>query len=235
MARKHRWVERPPLSESTILVWADDHHARTGRWPIATSGWVIADRNEKWANIDQALKKGLRCVGGGSSLARLLARERGVRNKKDLPPLTKHLIAEWATEHHARTGTWPSVYSGPVDGAPGEDWNNIEAALRDGSRRLPGGDTLARLIGRCLGVRNRASLPVLSIDQILEWADCFRKTVGHWPDDNDSEMPGTGGEKWSAIDGALREGLRGLPGRSSLCQLLFQYRGVRGRAAKYAA
>jgi hypothetical protein len=32
--------------------------------------------------------------------------------------------------------------------APGERWRNIEAALYDGSRGLPGGDTLARLLDR---------------------------------------------------------------------------------------
>jgi len=73
----------PPLTEDMILAWCDAHHKSTGQWPPAKSG-RIADTNEKWANINQALRMGLRNLPGGSSLARLLAQHRGVRNRKAL-------------------------------------------------------------------------------------------------------------------------------------------------------
>jgi hypothetical protein len=64
------------------------------------------------------------------------------------PPLTVGQTLAWADAHHARTGRWPSANAGPVAEAPGERWRNIEAALYDGGRGLPGGDTLARLLDR---------------------------------------------------------------------------------------
>jgi hypothetical protein len=64
------------------------------------------------------------------------------------PPLTVEQILAWADAHHARTGRWPHAGSGPVEGAPGEVWGNVNAALYDGHRGLPGGDSLARLLDR---------------------------------------------------------------------------------------
>jgi hypothetical protein len=46
--------------------------------------------------VNNALSFGL---PGGSSLARLLARERGVRNRCGLPPLTEAAILRWARAH----------------------------------------------------------------------------------------------------------------------------------------
>ena len=49
---------------------------------------VRDDLAETWAAVDAALINGVRGLEGGSSLARLLDRERGVRNRKALPRLT---------------------------------------------------------------------------------------------------------------------------------------------------
>jgi hypothetical protein len=54
----------------------------------------------------------------------------------------------WADAHHARTGRWPHRYSGLVLEAPGESWDRINGALREGHRGLPGGDSLAKLLDR---------------------------------------------------------------------------------------
>jgi hypothetical protein len=64
------------------------------------------------------------------------------------PPLTEAQILRWADAHHGRTGTWPAVRSGPVEGEPGLTWRAVAAALSRGRRGLPGGDTLARLLHR---------------------------------------------------------------------------------------
>jgi hypothetical protein len=63
-------------------------------------------------------------------------------------PLTEEQVLAWADAYHARTGRWPTAASGPVEGAPGEVWGHINAALYDGQRGLPGGDSLARLLNR---------------------------------------------------------------------------------------
>jgi hypothetical protein len=67
------------------------------------------------------------------------------------PPLTVEQILAWADANHRRTGQWPTLHSGPVPEAPGEVWRNLDAALYDGLRGLPGGDSLARLLDRHRG------------------------------------------------------------------------------------
>jgi hypothetical protein len=64
------------------------------------------------------------------------------------PALTLEQILAWADAHHARTGSWPHVGSGPIPEAPGETWQGVESALRYGLRGMPGYDTLARLLRR---------------------------------------------------------------------------------------
>ena len=70
------------------------------------------------------------------------------------PPLTEGQILAWADAHRARTGGWPSANTGGVAGVPGQSWAAIDEALRCGLRGLPGGDTLARLLGRHRGPRH---------------------------------------------------------------------------------
>ena len=50
-------------------------------------------------------------------------------------------------KHRKRTGKWPTEDAGPVLDAPGELWRNLDAALRQGTRGLRGGRSLARLAG----------------------------------------------------------------------------------------
>jgi hypothetical protein len=143
-----RGLKRPKLSVGQILAWADEHRARTGRWPGQAAGPVAAAPGEKWANIEQALWAGRRGLPGGDSLARLLARERGARNPRSRPRLTVEQILAWADAHHVRKRRWPTISSGPVLDAPGENWRAIYGALYDGHRGLPGGDTLSQLLER---------------------------------------------------------------------------------------
>jgi hypothetical protein len=64
-------------------------------------------------------------------------------------------ILAWADEHWRRTGDWPKASSGPVVDQPGETWVAVQAALCHGTRGLPGGDTLARLLRRERGMGER--------------------------------------------------------------------------------
>src|SRR5262249_51185995 len=145
----------PRLTEEQVLAWADAHHLLLGAWPTGHSGPIPEAPGESWAAISTALKAGLRGLPGGSSLARLLARRRGVRNQKDLPRLTEEQVLAWADAHHQRTGRWPTSYSGPMTGVAGEGWHALDKALRNGYRGLPGGSSLARLLRRHRGVPDR--------------------------------------------------------------------------------
>jgi hypothetical protein len=139
---------RPNLTVAQILAWADAHRRRTGTWPTARSGPIPEAPGQTWSTVAAALRQGRRGLPGGTSLARLLAEQRGRRSRVALPPLTEVQILGWADAHHERTGCWPSAASGPVLGAAGEMWRAVNSALGNGHRGLPGGDSLARLLVR---------------------------------------------------------------------------------------
>jgi hypothetical protein len=69
-----------------------------------------------------------------TTLARLLARERGRGLRRPPVPLSERRILAWADAHHSRTGRWPSAGSGAVEEAPAEDWRALNLALMRGSR-----------------------------------------------------------------------------------------------------
>ncbi len=216
----------PELSIKRILAWADEHKAAMGKWPKKNAG-QIEGTDETWARINNALYMGLRGLPSGSSLAKLLAEQRGVRNIQDLPNLTIKQILSWADTRKAARGDWPNVKSGKVAGTD-ETWLGIDGTLRIGGRGLPGGSSLAKLLAEHRNVRNLKDLPPLSIEQILAWADAHKATTGNWPNQKSGQLSGTD-ETWSRIDGALLEGLRGLPGKSSLAKLLAEHRGKRNK------
>ncbi len=176
--------------------------------------------------VTVALASGIRGLAGGSSLARLLARERGVRNEKDLRPFHILEVLGWADAHHARHGAWPKTTSGPIPEAPNETWQRVNTALVDGRRGLPGCSSLAQLLAAERGARNIGNLAPLSINEILNWVDAFHSRTGRWPTRSAGPIPEAPGEKWQGVESALREGLRGLPGGSSLASLLREKRAL---------
>jgi hypothetical protein len=210
-----------------ILRWADAHYKRTRQWPTMYSGPIRGTVDETWRRVDSALRVGLRGLSGGSSLARLLNEERGVRNSSSLPPLTIVQVLQWADYHHKRSGTWPTSECGPILEAPGETWKAVDHALRLGMRRLPGNSSLSQLLAQKRSVRNIQALPRFSVKQILIWADDHHRRTGAWPTSQSGCIPHAPGETWSVVNAALRSGRRGFPGGSSLARLLARERGVR--------
>jgi hypothetical protein len=224
--RRNLW-SRPNPSYEQIVSWADAHHERTEKWPGIESGPVHEAPGETWCAINHALIKGSRGLPGGFSLAELLEVERGVRNRANLPPLTRKTIMKWATGFHQETGSWPTMLSGPIPEAPGDSWQTVDAALKHGRRGLRGGSSLARLLDEYGKKRNHLALPRLSYKKILSWADAHFRRTGDWPNGEGGAVVDAPSERWESIDNALRAGSRGLPGGSSLIRLLARKRGVR--------
>jgi hypothetical protein len=224
----HRPVQRPPLTLETIRAWAEAHHRATGVWPTAREGSVAGVPGEYWTAINKALRLGGRGLPGGSSLAQLLAAMPGRVSKPcgPRPKLTVDQVLAWARAHHAATGQWPRPSSGPVAGAPAEDWSNVHLALVHGSRGLPAGEGLAELIRRRLDPTAAVGRSNLTVAQILAWADEHHARTGRWPVLSSGPIPGAPGEKWCNLDAALRHGSRGLPSGSSLRRLLVLHRNV---------
>ena len=226
-AQRLRDAAPRPLTEEMILEWADAYYSRNNEWPVIDSGPVRDEPGETWAIVDAALRAGTRSLPGNSSLPRLLSEHRGVSYHLDLPKLAEANILEWADAHHERTGDWPTRESGPIEEAPGESWAKINSALKAGIRGLPGRSSLAQVLAEHRGVRNRSALPPLTIEQILGWADDHKRLTGEWPTAESGPVQASLEETWAGINGALAQGLRNLPGGSSLARLLSQDRGIR--------
>ncbi len=230
LLEEHRGVRNnlnlPALTREQILNWADAHHERTGDWPIVKSGTLADAPQETWSGLNAALERGLRGLPGGSSLARLLTDARGVRNNFSVPDLNEEVLVRWIKAHREETGEWPNHLSGHVKDAPGENWRNIDQALRAGARGFPGGSSLAKFREANFGVRNPSNLPQLTVERITEWIRDYHEQTGQWPRQKSGVIRNGGGETWSSVDKALRAGKRGLK-VSSLAIFLKEHFGVR--------
>ncbi len=227
---EHRGVRNlkdlPALTAEQILAWADAHEEATGDWPSKGSGQVTGT-DETWAGINTSLLRGNRDLVGGSSLAKLLAEHRDVRNIRDLPPFSVEQILIWADAYKTATGDWPKRESGQVEGT-NDTWFGIDKSLRRGSRGLTVDSSLAKLLAEHRDVPNKQDLPSLSVSQILIWMDKHKEATGYWPNHKSGQVTGTN-EMWAGVNMALSQGLRGLSDKSSLAKLLAEHRSVRNR------
>ena len=217
-------ADLPKLNLQWILSRADEYKESKGNWPNAKSG-PIAGTDETWGSINAALSMGLRGLAGESSLAKLLAKKRGLRVTANLAALTVDWILARADDHKKLVGKWPKVQSGKILGFE-ETWSSVNACLSEGLRGLPGGTTLAKLLKRERNVSYAQGKIKLSIDWILAHADEHRRKTGKWPTSKSGKIEGTE-ETWGIIEGSLSKGRRGLPGGSSLPRLLSKTRNVR--------
>jgi hypothetical protein len=205
----------PRLSLGRILSWAEAYHEKHGAWPHAQSGAVEEVPGLTWSTLDALLRRGGPGLLGGSSLARLLADERRLSLPRPRSPLSVERILAWADRHHARNGSWPTLRSGPVSSSSGEWWWQVDTALREGGRGLPGGSSLHRVLAEHRPAPRRA----LSLELIRQWAEVHKATTGSWPGATSGPVAAAPGETWSTINSALGKGCRGLPGGMSLVKL----------------
>jgi hypothetical protein len=217
---KHIYKNRTPLTVDRILTLADSYYFLHGVYPVRTSGWASLHLGETWAGIDIALREGRRGLPGHGSLSRLLEERRGVRNKQNLPPFTTEQILAWGDAYYARHGEYPKPSAGSVPESPGDTWKTVQSAMFKGHRGLPGGSTLNQLFSSARGVRNVRTMPRLTSDLILSWADAHYRRHNAYPNIKSGPVGDAPEETWYRIHESLRLGLRGLPGRSSLLKLL---------------
>ena len=135
-AKTSRSLKYPDWTTERILELADAHHERTGKWPKDDSGQIVEAPGETWSGVAKALRRGFRGLEGGSSLARLLEQERGVRNHLHIPALSPEIIRFWAESHYVRNGWWPTCETGAISDAPGETWAAVELAIRERRRGM---------------------------------------------------------------------------------------------------
>jgi hypothetical protein len=145
----------PPLTKTQILAWADAYHQRTGKWPRQLSGPIPEAPGQSWGIVDNALRVGKRGLPGASTLLKLLVENRRQFHPLYPPPLTIRQILKWVDAHHQATGRWPNLASGRIEHASQETWRSVNLALYKGTRGLPGGSSLYRLLVKARGVRQR--------------------------------------------------------------------------------
>jgi superfamily II DNA or RNA helicase len=207
------------ITHEQILKWCDAFYQLHGSWPKRSDG-DVPDTHYTWLTVDNQLRAGWPASPTKSSLPQLLHKHRDYRHRHLLPPLRPRQIKQWAREYYDREGKWPTTTSGPIPGTT-NTWQTVNAALVQGQRQLPGGDSLPRFLHRELGVRHRLASPRLSIKRILRWADLHKEKFGVFPSVHDERSPAEG-ETWLAINAALERGNRGLgsAGGISLAGLL---------------
>jgi predicted helicase len=206
---------KPDLTEERILELAEAHYRATGAWPGVDSGEVIGMPGETWRVFNDCLSLRYRGLDTGLSLKNFLIKH-GRRDPK--PELTEELILELAEAHYQATGEWPRALSGKVIGAPGETWTAFEMSLIMGLRGLPGKSSLHQLLVK--SDRKDPPKPELTEELILELAEAHYQATGKWPHGRSGKVVGAPRETWLGFETALNVGLRGLPGKSSLHQLL---------------
>jgi hypothetical protein len=74
--------------------------------------------------------------------------------------------------------------------------------------------------------------PPLTTALILAWADAHQARTGHWPHADTGVIPEGHGLTWAAVQSALAQGYRGLPGGDTLARLLARHRDYQARPAK---
>jgi hypothetical protein len=112
----------------------------------------------------------------------------------------------------------------------------MNGPLASTGRNQPGGRGVAkdtssvRDSARHVSGYQAAAPADLTVERILSWADAFHAAHGQWPsgrvDLGSGPVEGAPGETWQGINRALVLGGRGLPGDSSLAELLAEHRGV---------
>jgi hypothetical protein len=138
--------ERSDLKLEEILEWMDAFYKQHGKYPGQTSQPINEMGDEKWVNIDRALRSGGRGLPKSGGLAGLKLKHKGVRNNFATPNLTEKQIIEWMVAFHLENGKWPQVDEGEIAAHPGEKWTNVNGALHNGGRGLgQGGSSLKRL------------------------------------------------------------------------------------------
>jgi hypothetical protein len=140
------------------------------------------------------------------------------------PNLTKEIIINWVRSYIDKHKRKPYKSDGIVEFAEGEFkgiiWNSINSALNRGNRGLPGNSSLSDLIEENFDIKNPKNAPQLSENSICDLIQTFIDLYERKPQSTDENVPGIEGLSWANIDRRLREGSYGLPGGSSLAQLI---------------
>jgi hypothetical protein len=196
------------------------HHTEKGEFPSKASG-PIPQLGMTWYAVNSCLYRGNRGLPGGSSLAREVE---AVKQSLDLPvpgrgrmslEAVHAAIARFRREH----SRWPTARDGDVADL-GTTWKAINHTLLGGNRGLPR-SSLARE-ARKVAAADRLEFrklckPPLGLDAVRAAILTHQQRVGRFPSVNSGFCTELQAD-WRTINMALTQGLRCLPGGSSLAR-----------------
>ena len=173
-----------------------------------------------WWRPTAALDEGYRGLKGGTTLADLLQDQRASatsrtcrawtssRSLRGLMPTARRLAITLASN--------PARLAAPLarrGRGSTRHWTRASAAC-------PAVRRWAQLLAECRDCRGP-----LTVERILAWADAHHAASGRWPTAwSSGRVRGAPREAWPIIDDSLRDGRRGLPGGTTLAQLLAEHR-----------
>lgn len=222
----------PALPTQLIIDWITLFINKYERKPNMSDGNIeFAEgeyAGETWSGVNAALWRGGRGQPGKSSLASLIQENFGIKNIQDLPALSATLILDWIKQYIDVHGKKPNRTSGIIEPVSEEykgiTWTIINTALEVGTRGLPGGSSLAKLIDNKMGIANPMNLPSLNEELIINWVTQFINTHKEKPLRSSGVIEFASadhkGITWLAVDSALKRGRRGISGKSSLASLI---------------
>lgn len=215
-------TEKAPLNQEDIEEALVAYYQENGCLPCALNTEMVPALGSSWATLNGTLQKGHRGLPGGDSVHQMAVRL-GLVEPVRRPDLTVEIIEEGVRRFHAEHGKAPTQLSGDATAYVGckTSWKSIDSRLRVGSCGFPGGDSLMETATR-LGLRNgRGYKPSLSYAKIENAVRHYIQRTGRTPHNKCGDATEDFGhpETWSAIEGALQQGLRGLPGGSTLGKL----------------
>ena len=148
--RKGVWLDKI-LEEKDILHWCDCYFAKHKKYPGQGCPSIPEMGDEDWNNIDAALRSGGRGLPACGGLPGFLHEHRNHVHNYNKPSLSIDSIIDWMIVFYqsVEPSRFPSSTDGPVLGAPGEKWSNINASLHNGGRGLSeySGMSLVKLRG----------------------------------------------------------------------------------------
>ena len=219
-----------PLREGVIVAAAIQQFEKTGKWPICadSTSEIPLLPEDTWKAINQAGQTGLRNLGIGRTLAKILKPTKvqyGSKVKAVGGPLTEEVIVKAAIQHFEKTGRWPTANdsTSEIPLLPGDNWQAINAAGQIGGRNLKKGRTLAEIL-KPIKVQYGSKVVggPLTEEVIVNAAIQHFEKTGRWPTcaDSTSKIPLLPGDNWTAINAAGQTGIRNLEKGRTLAEIL---------------
>lgn len=184
-------------------------------WPTKNSGDATSDFGfgESWSAVDAALKqRGRGLLGGFSNIRSLLVERLGATPGpcRDSNNITEQDIVDASERFRQARGKLPMAGSGDasefMQTGQYETWARLNSALARGSRGLPGGSSLSKLL-HARGLRDSGARD-LGEGEIRKAVALFLAVHGHLPSTKSGDASDYIGRDitWEAIGAKFRRG-----------------------------